>query len=76
MSDDTDPGRLHTSVLVGPEGELRRHRKARAQAAARIHAEARAETVAKLRAEAAAAREARYEAERLEAGREDDPTGA
>lgn len=58
MSDDTDPGRLHTSVLVGPEGELRRHRKARAQAAARIHAEARAETVAKLRAEAAAAREA------------------
>ena len=59
MSDDTDPGRLHTSVLVGPEGELRRHRKARAQAAARIHAEARAETVAKLRAEAAAAREAR-----------------
>ncbi|UOQ61525.1 ATP-binding protein [Leucobacter rhizosphaerae] len=59
MSDDTDPGRLHTSVLVGPEGELRRHRKARAQAAARIHAEARAETVAKARAEAAAAREAR-----------------
>lgn len=41
MSDDTDPGRLHTSVLVGPEGELRRHRKARAQAAARIHARKR-----------------------------------
>lgn len=73
MSDDTDPGRLHTSVLVGPEGELRRHRKARAQAAARIHAEARAETVAKLRAEAAAAREARRATRYLPRAGEEGP---
>ncbi|MEJ6490160.1 ATP-binding protein [Leucobacter sp. USCH14] len=73
MSDDTDPGRLHTSVLVGPEGELRRHRKARAQAAARIHAETRAETVAKLRAEAAAAREARRATRYLPRAGEEGP---
>ncbi len=73
MSDDTDPGRLHTSVLVGPEGELHRHRKARAQAAARIHAEARAETVAKLRAEAAAAREARRATRYLPRAGEEGP---
>lgn len=59
MSDEVDPERLHTSVLVGPAGELRRHRKARAQAAARIHAEARAEAAVGARAEAVAAREAR-----------------
>ncbi|CEI28268.1 Putative uncharacterized protein [Propionibacterium freudenreichii] len=32
---------MHTSVLVGPEGERRRHRKARRQAAAQIEADAR-----------------------------------
>ena len=73
MSDDTDPGRLHTSVLVGPEGELRRHRKARAQAAARIHAEARAETAARVRAEAAAAREAHRATRYLPRAGEDGP---
>ncbi|WP_416447045.1 ATP-binding protein [Leucobacter sp. HNU] len=73
MSDDTDPGRLHTSVLVGPEGELRRHRKARAQAAARIHAEARAETAARVRAEAAAVREARRQTRYLPRAGEEGP---
>ena len=56
-----------------PEGELRRHRKARAQAAARIHAETRAETVAKLRAEAAAAREARRATRYLPRAGEEGP---
>lgn len=74
MNDDTDPGRLHTSVLVGPEGELRRHRKARAQAAARIHTEARAETVARARAEAAAAREALRQTRYLPRTGEDGPS--
>ncbi|WP_448233148.1 ATP-binding protein [Microbacterium lacticum] len=38
---DDEHARLHTSVLVGPEGERRAHRRARQQAAARLHAEAR-----------------------------------
>lgn len=37
-----DEDRLHTSVLVGPEGEQRRHRKARQKAAAQVEADARA----------------------------------
>jgi len=37
----TEEGRLHTAVLVGPEGERRKHRKARRQAAARVEADAR-----------------------------------
>lgn len=49
-------GTLHTSVLVGPEGERRKHRRARARAAARIQDDAR-------RAEQAAGR-TRLEAER------------
>ena len=46
--------RLHTSVLVGPEGERRKHRKARRDAAAALHAEERKAraTEAKERAEA------------------------
>ncbi len=36
-----DEGRLHTSVLVGPEGERRRHRKARQKAAAQVETDAR-----------------------------------
>ena len=36
-----EEGRLHTSVLVGPQGERRRHRKARQKAAAQVEAEAR-----------------------------------
>lgn len=73
MSDDTDPGRLHTSVLIGPEGELRRHRKARAQAAARIQSEARANAAAQARAEAAAARETRRTTRYLPRAGEDGP---
>lgn len=40
MNRHTDE-RLHTSVLVGPEGERRKHRKARRDAAAALHAEER-----------------------------------
>jgi len=36
-----EEGRLHTTVLVGPNGERRRNRKARRKAAARIEADAR-----------------------------------
>ncbi|GAA2229872.1 ATP-binding protein [Herbiconiux moechotypicola] len=36
-----EEGRLHTSVLVGPQGERRQHRKARQRAAAQVEAEAR-----------------------------------
>lgn len=36
-----DEERLHTSVLVGPNGERRKHRKARRQAAAQVEADAR-----------------------------------
>jgi hypothetical protein len=36
-----EEGRLHTSVLVGPTGERRKHRKARRQAAAQLEADAR-----------------------------------
>ncbi|MBD8053559.1 ATP-binding protein [Rhodococcus ruber] len=53
-----DEGRLHTSVLVGPNGERRRHRKARRQAAAQVEADARARRKAEARA--------RWEAERAE----------
>jgi len=37
-----EEGRLHTAVLVGPDGERRRARKARKQAATRIETTARA----------------------------------
>lgn len=53
-----DEGRLHTSVLVGPNGERRRHRKARRQAAAQVEADARA----RRKSEA----QARWEEERAE----------
>jgi len=36
-----DEEKLHTSVLVGPEGERRKHRKARRKAATEIEADAR-----------------------------------
>jgi len=54
----SENGRLHTSVLVGPEGERRRHRKARRQAAAHVEASAR-------QAKKAQARE-RWKAEQAE----------
>lgn len=56
MSDEST-GKLHTSTLIDPEGEHRRNRKARRQAASRIEAAARdahkAETRAKWEAEQA-----------------------
>lgn len=52
-------GQLHTSVLIGPEGELRRHRKARTQAATRIQVEARRAAQSEAEAQAAAERETR-----------------
>ena len=56
--------RLHTSVLVGPEGERRKHRKARRDAAAALHAEERkaraAEAKARANAERAERRNTRY----------------
>ncbi|WP_336992427.1 ATP-binding protein [Leucobacter sp. VD1] len=73
MTDETDPDRLHTSVLVGPEGELRKHRKARAQAAARIATQARTDAAANARAEAAAEREARRATRYLPRAGEDGP---
>ncbi len=36
-----EESRLHTAVLVGPEGEKRKHRKARRRAAAKVEADAR-----------------------------------
>lgn len=53
-----DEGRLHTSVLVGPTGEGRRHRKARQRAAAQIEADARQRRKAEART--------RWEAEQAE----------
>jgi len=68
-----EEGRLHTSVLVGPEGERRRHRKARQHAAARVEADARqarkAEANAKWEAEQAERRATTY----LPAGGEPGP---
>lgn len=59
-----DEGRLHTSVLVGPNGERRKHRKARRQAAAQVEADARqtrkAEAKAKWEAEQAEKRNTVY----------------
>jgi hypothetical protein len=59
-----EEGRLHTSVLVGPNGERRKHRKARRQAAAQVEADARAarkaEAKAKWEAEQAEKRAAVY----------------
>lgn len=57
--DEAEPGQLHTSVLVGPEGELRKHRKARAHAAARLQAEAKSAAIAAARAQAEEERETR-----------------
>ena len=63
MNRHTDE-RLHTSVLVGPEGERRKHRKARRDAAAALHAEERkaraAEAKARANAERAERRNTRY----------------
>lgn len=74
MTDETDPDRLHTSVLVGPEGELRKHRKARARAAARIATQARTDAAANARTEAAAEREARRATRYLPRAGEDGPS--
>jgi len=56
--------RLHTSVLFGPEGERRKHRKARRDAAAALHAEERraraTETKARADAERIERRNTRY----------------
>lgn len=51
-------GRLHTSVLLGPNGERRKHRKARRQAAAQVAADARQTRKAEAKA--------RWEAEQAE----------
>lgn len=53
-----EEGRLHTSVLVGREGERRRHRKARQRAASQVESDAR-----RARREEA---KARWEAEQAE----------
>ena len=53
-----EEGRLHTAVLVGPDGERRRARKARKQAATRIETTARAARKAEAKA--------RWEAEQAE----------
>ncbi len=53
-----EEGRLHTSILVGPTGERRRHRKARQRAAAQIEADARQKRKAEART--------RWEAEQIE----------
>src|SRR5690554_1012939 len=53
-----EEGRLHTAVLVGPEGERRRARRARRQAATRIEATARETRKAEVKA--------RWEAEQAE----------
>lgn len=59
-----EDGRLHTAVLVGPEGERRRARKARRQAATRIETTARetrkADTKARWEAERAERRNTTY----------------
>ncbi|GAA1609300.1 MULTISPECIES: ATP-binding protein [Leucobacter] len=72
-SGEAEPGRLHTSVLVGPEGELRRHRRARAQAAARIQAEARTAAIVAARAQSDEEREARRAIHYLPRAGEDGP---
>ncbi len=54
-----DEARLHASVLVTPEKERRRDRKARERAAARLHYAARAQTLAEARAASEALREER-----------------
>lgn len=70
---EAEPGRLHTSVLVGPEGELRRHRRARAQAAALLQAQARAATIAAARVQADEERNARRATRYLPRAGEDGP---
>lgn len=59
-----DDSRLHTAVLVGPEGERRRARKARRQAAAKVENDARqhrkAQARAKWKAEQAERRNTSY----------------
>ena len=59
-----EEGRLHTAVLVGPEGERRKHRKARRKAATRIETTARdtrkADAKAKWEAEQAEKRATTY----------------
>ena len=59
-----EEGRLHTSVLVGPEGERRRHRKARQKAAAQVETDAlqarREEAKARWEAEQAERRATTY----------------
>ncbi|CAM2990370.1 ATP-binding protein [Skermania piniformis] len=47
---ERDEGRLHTSVLIGPNGERRKHRKARRQAAAQVEVDARAARKAEAKA--------------------------
>ena len=63
-SHNMDEGRLHTAVLVGPEGERRKHRKARRHAADQVRADARdqrrADAKAKYEAEQAERRATRY----------------
>ncbi|WP_337007318.1 MULTISPECIES: ATP-binding protein [unclassified Microbacterium] len=60
-----EAGELHTSVLVGPQGERRTQRRAREQAAARIRTEARATERQATKAAADAERESRRATEYL-----------
>ena len=65
--------RLHTSVLVGPEGERRKHRKARRDAAAALHAEERRARAAEAKARADAERAERRNTRYLPAAGEPGP---
>ncbi|MGO1665237.1 ATP-binding protein [Micrococcaceae sp. AOP34-BR2-30] len=65
--------RLHTSILVGPEGERRKHRKARRDAAASLQAEERRARAAEAKARADAEREERRNTRYLPAAGEPGP---
>lgn len=69
--DGTEAGELHTSVLVGPQGERRKQRRARVQAAANIRAEARAAERQAAKAAGVAERESRRAIEYLPRAGED-----
>lgn len=65
--------RLHTSVLVGPEGERRKHRKARRQAATALQTEDRKAKIAEAKARADAERDERRNTRYLPAPGESGP---
>ncbi|WP_336629853.1 MULTISPECIES: ATP-binding protein [unclassified Microbacterium] len=63
--ENSEAGELHTSVLVGPEGERRKQRRVREQAAARIRADARTAARRAARTVADAERDSRRATEYL-----------